>query len=90
MIGKYENYVCKQLKKLFQKQILHMLMSYILTHFSPKLAELLTNEQVSSDEKDVGNVADVETNNGSYFAQWIQQERFPQFVKVRIANELSF
>ena len=64
-----------------------MLMFYIVTNFSPKLAELLTNE--SSDEKDVNNVADIETNNGSYFAQWIQQERFPQFVKVRIANELS-
>ena len=74
---------------LFQKQILLMLMLYIVTNFSPKLAELLTNEQVSSDEKDVKNVADIETNNGSYFAQWIQQERFPQFVKVHIAKEVS-
>ena len=75
---------------LFQNQILIMLMFYILTNFSPKLAELLTNEQVSSDDKDVNNVVvDMETNNGSYFAQWIQQERFPQFVKVHMANELS-
>ena len=88
MIGKYENYVCNHVKR-FQKQILLMMMLYIVTNFSPKLAELLTNEQVSSDEKDVNDVADIETNNGSYFAQWIQQERFPQFVKVRIANELS-
>ena len=79
----------KQCTIIFQKQILLMMMLYIVTNFSPKLAELLTNEQVSSDEKDVNNVADIETNNGSYFAQWIQQERFPQFVKVRIANELS-
>ena len=67
-----------------------MMMLYIVTNFSPKLAELLTNEQVSSDEKDVNNVADIETNNGSYFAQWVQQERFPQFVKVHIVNKSVF
>ena len=80
----------KQCTIIFQKQILLMMMLYIVTNFSPKLAELLTNEQASSDDKDVNNVvADIETNNGSYFAQWIQQERFPQFVKVHISNELS-
>ena len=59
----------------------------ILTNFSPKVAELLTNEQVASDEKDTNSVAEIPTNNGSYFAQWVQQERFPQFVKVHIVNK---
>ena len=61
-------------------------MLYIIPYFSPKVAELLTNEQVASDEKDTNSVADIPTNNGSYFAQWVQQERFPQFVKVHIVN----
>ena len=65
-------------------------MPCILTNFSPKVAELLTNEQVASDEKDTNNVADIPTNNGSYFAQWVQQERFPQFVKVYIAKKSVF
>ena len=65
-------------------------MPCILTNCSPKVAELLTNEQVASDEKDTNNVADIPTNNGSYFAQWVQQERFPQFVKVHIVNKSVF
>ena len=65
-------------------------MPCILTNFSPKVAELLTNEQVASDEKDTNDVADIPTNNGSYFAQWVQQERFPQFVKVHIVNKSVF
>ena len=65
-------------------------MPCILTNFSPKVAELLTNERVASDEKDANNVADISTNNGSYFAQWVQQERFPQFVKVHIVDKSVF
>ena len=65
-------------------------MPCILTNFSPKVAGLLTHEQVASDEKDTNKVAYIPTNNGSYFAHWVQQERFPPFVKVHIVDKNVF
>ena len=51
--------------------------------FSPKIAELIANENESEDKNDKHKDTDAQfTNVSSQFAQWVQQERFPQFVKV--------
>ena len=51
--------------------------------FSPKIAELIVNENESEDKNDKHkNTNGQLTNVSSQFAQWVQQERFPQFVKV--------
>ena len=54
--------------------------------YRPQIAELAANENVSTDDKDSLKETNVEFANMSYFAQWIQQERFPQFVKVGKCN----
>ena len=57
--------------------------------FSPKIAELIANENESEDKNDKHKDTDAQfTNVSSQFAQWVQQERFPQFVKVILLRSL--
>lgn len=58
-------------------------MYLIISQFcSPRIAELTANENMSNDEEDQKKSTSAQPANISFFAQWVQQERFPQFVKV--------
>jgi len=50
---------------------------------SPKIQELIGNENTSVDDKDKQEENDAQfANVSAEFSKWVQQERFPQFVKI--------
>ena len=50
--------------------------------FRPQIAELAGNHPHDGEDTDTQVDSDLLSTNISDFAQWVQQERFPLFVKV--------